>query len=349
MNRTRLSFVALHIYFIGTPLLLLFCNLITPTQCCIPATNFAQRTATVPINNAPVVAQQSFPISRSVQAVPPSLDRALILLSGPNFTSLNEMEYNETAITNEASFNETMFNETASDVTMSVKVTTVLPLNSVFNPNLTFAKWRIDQKLEKMLGIERLTAAGGSDKARYKAAFEDAALPFSNPTWDMSIAPPPSWTYCQLSCGSGDQAVDAENASENAHSDVFSAINAALTSLNLSPIADYSLRMNYTAPSALLEELGSSYDKNNSRYRLNNGNVRHFVTENGKHVHDFVVQANVTIMSDSLLLHNTLWKKVSTSFTDFLTREKHVYFYAAPNLISYKRSNVALSLLPKSF
>lgn len=94
-----------------------------------------------------MVAQQSFPISRSVQAVPPSLDRALVLLSGPNLTSLNEMEHNETAVTNEASFNETMFNETASYETSLVNVTTMLPLKSVLNPNLTFAKWRIDQKV----------------------------------------------------------------------------------------------------------------------------------------------------------------------------------------------------------
>lgn len=45
-----------------------------------------------------------------------------------------------------------------------------------------------------------------------------------NPTWRFSCSPPVSWTYCWPHCGSGDQALDSDNAVENAQGDVAAAV-----------------------------------------------------------------------------------------------------------------------------
>lgn len=36
----------------------------------------------------------------------------------------------------------------------------------------------------------------------------------------MKVSPPIPWTFCDPICGSGDQAVDAESAFENAEQDI---------------------------------------------------------------------------------------------------------------------------------
>lgn len=50
-------------------------------------------------------------------------------------------------------------------------------------------------------------------------------LGVSNPTWRFKFSPYSSWTYCEPNCSTGEQALDFENAFDNAYADMFSAVS----------------------------------------------------------------------------------------------------------------------------
>uniref|UniRef100_A0A915D975 Uncharacterized protein n=1 Tax=Ditylenchus dipsaci TaxID=166011 RepID=A0A915D975_9BILA len=104
-------------------------------------------------------------------------------------------------------------------------------LISAKQANLTFEEWKVDNKMEKLLGIERPVMpilVKKTTKENPKVGPKDISLLFSDPSWKLKIAPAVSWTYCNPACGSGDQAIDLENAFENAHADVLSGQDCAL-------------------------------------------------------------------------------------------------------------------------
>uniref|UniRef100_A0A7E4VEP5 Cystatin domain-containing protein n=2 Tax=Panagrellus redivivus TaxID=6233 RepID=A0A7E4VEP5_PANRE len=100
----------------------------------------------------------------------------------------------------------------------------------------------------------------------------------TNPTWRLKGSPPVSWTYCFPLCGSGDQALDAEDAIDNVHADAFAALSEAMTTLNLAVVTEDQVKIRYTPKNTVLEEFGDYYDKTGTRYRVVRGSVRYRYT-----------------------------------------------------------------------
>ncbi|CAD6185168.1 unnamed protein product [Caenorhabditis auriculariae] len=81
------------------------------------------------------------------------------------------------------------------------------------------------------------------------------------------LSPPMNWTYCEPICGVGDQAVDSENALENAGDDIKDAVRAACEK-SLIACDDKSIVLEYQPESILVEDFGPYFDINGNRYRL---------------------------------------------------------------------------------
>lgn len=119
-----------------------------------------------------------------------------------------------------------------------------------------------------------------------KKSFFNDNLAIFNPTWNLKFSPYSSWTYCEPNCSTGEQAIDAENAFDNAYADTFSAVgfffklnfkfNAALFNNNLSPLIEQNIVLNYVPNNTLLEEYNNNFDGNTTRYKVFNGVVRYF-------------------------------------------------------------------------
>ncbi|CAJ0934425.1 unnamed protein product, partial [Mesorhabditis belari] len=60
---------------------------------------------------------------------------------------------------------------------------------------------------------------------------------FYSSFWTLKLvcSPPAEWTFCDIDCGSGDQAIDEANARENARDDIFEALTESYNTLGLAP------------------------------------------------------------------------------------------------------------------
>ncbi|KAH7732261.1 Protein H01M10.2 [Aphelenchoides avenae] len=172
-----------------------------------------------------------------------------------------------------------------------------------------------------------------------KLVFEGNGDLLSNPTFRMNCSPPVSWTFCQPTCGSGDQAVDIENAKENSFADIFSAINGAFGSLGLGPVPEANVNVTYSPRNTLLDEFGEYFDRDGYRYRTINNAVRYRIQISAKgKVEENSVEVMITIRS-TYALREQLWKKFATRFASILTAEKHAFLYDIPTLLDAKRTN----------
>uniref|UniRef100_A0A914Z009 Uncharacterized protein n=1 Tax=Panagrolaimus superbus TaxID=310955 RepID=A0A914Z009_9BILA len=117
----------------------------------------------------------------------------------------------------------------------------------------------------------------------------------TNPTWRFQCSPPVSWTYCWPHCGSGDQALDADNAVENAQLDISSAVTSAIQTLKLGIIPEDQIKIRFSPKNTLLEEFGDYFDRNNLRYRVVRNSVRYFYNKESP--------GNFTENIDEVILH----------------------------------------------
>uniref|UniRef100_A0AC34F4I2 Uncharacterized protein n=1 Tax=Panagrolaimus sp. ES5 TaxID=591445 RepID=A0AC34F4I2_9BILA len=117
----------------------------------------------------------------------------------------------------------------------------------------------------------------------------------TNPTWRFQCSPPVSWTYCWPHCGSGDQALDADNAVENVQLDISSAVTSAIQTLKLGIIPEDQIKIRFTPKNTLLEEFGDYFDRNNLRYRVVRNSVRYFYNKESP--------GNFTENIDEVILH----------------------------------------------
>ncbi|EYC18329.1 hypothetical protein Y032_0028g1798 [Ancylostoma ceylanicum] len=105
-----------------------------------------------------------------------------------------------------------------------------------------------------------------------------------NPKFLMVLSPPVSWTFCEPLCGIGDQAVDTDDAKENASEDIKQALVAAFERAHLHVPADSQVVVQYDPKSTMIDEFGEFFDRTGYRYQLRGLSVAYKVHRNATNV-----------------------------------------------------------------
>uniref|UniRef100_A0A1I8A1N6 Pep_M12B_propep domain-containing protein n=1 Tax=Steinernema glaseri TaxID=37863 RepID=A0A1I8A1N6_9BILA len=154
----------------------------------------------------------------------------------------------------------------------------------------------------------------------------------NNPVFHFTFSPPVSWTYCEPSCGTGDQSIDQESALDNALIDVKDALNSALSDLGLGLIGEHNIRFEYTPFNMLLREFHSEfYDARGFQYRTVGKTVR-LETRRDSAEHNIVAHNATLRIVDSYTFSMTFWEKVGILFRKHLF-PKGVEVNRGPSLV----------------
>ncbi|KAL6722989.1 hypothetical protein Aduo_018046 [Ancylostoma duodenale] len=105
-----------------------------------------------------------------------------------------------------------------------------------------------------------------------------------NPKFLMLLSPPVSWTFCEPLCGIGDQAVDSDDAYDNASEDIKQALIAAFERAHLQLSPDSEITVQYDPKSTMIDEFGEFFDRAGYRYQLRGLSVAYKVHRNATNV-----------------------------------------------------------------
>ena len=234
-------------------------------------------------------------------------------------------------------FNATEGNETEILIN-EVVITSTLPTTTTTVTTTTTTANSLLPKFPDLFALPAFPKLFGFGRSKWMPFGKHADYApklLRNPTWRVQCSPPVSWTYCYPECGSGDQALDSENAYENALADIFSAVSAAMEVLNLGFIQEDQVKIRFTAKNVLLEEFQDQYERKGDRYRVVRGSVRYYYNkEHSGMVIENIDELDISIHSSSAL-SESLWRSVANEIANYLTKEKYVVIKNPLKIVSY--------------